>query len=365
MAQDWSLPPHTEAKHKILRYYLGAWFAIMAEGSPERRFVFLDGFAGRGRYNDGQPGSPLIALEVLLDHPLFERWSQKDFTFIFVEPDNGNFDNLCAELEGFWSDRGGQPSNVRVLTLPQTFEDAAEGILESLGGKSLAPTFAFVDPFGWKGLPLDVISRLLAYDKCEVFVNFMIDHVNRFVEVGDVQSSIQELFGTTAEHLPPEDVRGDDRRDFLIELYGSQLKQRAGFKYVVDFQMIDMRGRPLYHLFYGTRSLTGLDRMKQAMWKVDPGGGVRFSDRVAGSLVLFGDSLDPAPLKLALIEKFKGKTVAVEEIRDYVIAETPYASNHFNRPVLNPMEKEGLIRVVASSREKRFTFPAGTRIQFV
>ena len=42
MSQNWSLPPHTEAKHKILRYYLGAWFAIMAEGGLESRFVFLD-----------------------------------------------------------------------------------------------------------------------------------------------------------------------------------------------------------------------------------------------------------------------------------------------------------------------------------
>ena len=110
MSQDWSLPPHTEAKHKILRYYLGAWFAIMAEGSPDRRFVFLDGFAGRGRFNDGQLGSPLIALEVLLDHPFFGRWSQKDFIFTFVEPHNDNFENLCTELEGFWSNGGASPA---------------------------------------------------------------------------------------------------------------------------------------------------------------------------------------------------------------------------------------------------------------
>lgn len=71
MAQDWSLPPHTEAKHKILRYYLGAWFAIMAQSRMVSRINFLDGFAGRGRYDDGEPGSPLIALEVLVEtHPL-------------------------------------------------------------------------------------------------------------------------------------------------------------------------------------------------------------------------------------------------------------------------------------------------------
>ncbi len=130
-----------------------------------------------------------------------------------MEPDTGNFENLCVELEaGSGRQEAGTPTNVKVLPVHDTFEDAAEGILASLGGKSLAPTFAFIDPFGWKGLPLDVITRLLAYDKCEVFINFMIDHVNRFVEVDDVQSSIQELFGTTTEHLPPGDeISGDGR----------------------------------------------------------------------------------------------------------------------------------------------------------
>ena len=30
----WQLEPHTKAKHELLRYYLGAWFPILAtEGS--------------------------------------------------------------------------------------------------------------------------------------------------------------------------------------------------------------------------------------------------------------------------------------------------------------------------------------------
>jgi three-Cys-motif partner protein len=365
MSQNWSLPPHTEAKHKILRYYLGAWFAIMAEGGLESRFVLLDGFAGRGRYDGGQPGSPLIALEALIEHRFFGRWANRKFLFVFVEPDRGNFQNLGAELKAFWLSRGGQPENVRVTTFNGTFEDAAQGVLDSLGGKSLAPTFALIDPFGWKGLPIDVIARLLAYKKCEVFVNFMIDHVNRFVELDDVQSSIQELFGTTTEHLPPAEMKGDDRRDFLIGLYAQQLREQAGFRYVVNFEMIDRRNRPLYHLFYGTRSLTGLDRMKQAMWRVDPSGGVRFSDRLAGSLVLFGDKPDPQPLVQALRQEFAGRTISVEQVRDFVIEHTPYASNHFNRPALSPMEKDALIEVVESSRKKKCTFPAGTRIRFL
>lgn len=337
----------------------------MAQSGVERRFVFIDGFAGRGRYADGEPGSPLIALEVLVDHTHFERWNDREFLFLLVEPDEDNFASLEAEIDAFWRARGGRPFNIEVHCLPGTFEDAANQILTGLGGKSLAPTFAFVDPFGWSGLPMYVIARLLAYNKCEVFVNFMIDHVNRFVAFDKVQASLQELFGTTSEHLPPDDLVGDARRQFLIDLYSQQLKGRAGFTHVVDFQMIDDRNRPLYHLFYGTRSLTGLDKMKQAMWKVDPGGGVRFSDRLAGSLVLFGDRPDPEPLMRSLRSEFAGQTVTVEAIERFVIERTPYASNHYKRPALSPMEKAGLIEVVDDTRTRRYSFPPGTNIRFL
>ena len=57
----WPLEPHTKAKHEILRRYLGAWFPILTSGGWNRRVIFLDGFAGPGRYSACEPGSPIIA----------------------------------------------------------------------------------------------------------------------------------------------------------------------------------------------------------------------------------------------------------------------------------------------------------------
>ena len=62
----WKLEPHTKAKHDILRKYLQAWFPILS--SWRRRVVYYDGFAGPGRYEGGEAGSPLIAIEVAKDH---------------------------------------------------------------------------------------------------------------------------------------------------------------------------------------------------------------------------------------------------------------------------------------------------------
>lgn len=45
----WQIEAHTEAKHDILRYYLGAWFPILARA--QRRLIYVDGFAGPGEYD--------------------------------------------------------------------------------------------------------------------------------------------------------------------------------------------------------------------------------------------------------------------------------------------------------------------------
>lgn len=65
----WEKPKaHTKAKLELLGHYLGAWFGILANApnaNGTHRFdeiAYLDGFCGRGEYEDGQEGSPLIAV---------------------------------------------------------------------------------------------------------------------------------------------------------------------------------------------------------------------------------------------------------------------------------------------------------------
>src|SRR5215469_13110304 len=62
----WAIEPHTSAKHDILRKYLDAWLPIL--GKFNQKTVYIDGFSGPGEYRDGEPGSPIIALEAASCH---------------------------------------------------------------------------------------------------------------------------------------------------------------------------------------------------------------------------------------------------------------------------------------------------------
>jgi three-Cys-motif partner protein len=65
----WPLEPHTRAKHEILRRYLEAWSAILSLGGFPT-IAYVDGFAGPGAYDNGEDGSPIIALKSALTHQM-------------------------------------------------------------------------------------------------------------------------------------------------------------------------------------------------------------------------------------------------------------------------------------------------------
>src|SRR3990167_8475993 len=94
----WPIEPHTKVKHLILGLYLKAWLPIMA--THNGCIMFIDGFAGPGRYEGGEEGSPLIALRTLLDHPHFRQpQPNRKVEFLFIEEDRRREAALRNELE--------------------------------------------------------------------------------------------------------------------------------------------------------------------------------------------------------------------------------------------------------------------------
>jgi hypothetical protein len=93
--------------------------------------------------------------------------------------------------------------------------------------------------------------------------------------------------------------------------------------------------------------------MKQAMWKVDPTGTFTFSDLSnPDQPFLFSPGPDSYWLKSLLQAHFSGQSVAIWQIEEYVIAETPFCSSHYKK-VLKPMEQAGEINVMNPPHGRR------------
>lgn len=262
----WEIEPHTIAKHVILRRYLSAWFPILSKYSG--RIIYLDGFAGPGTYKGGEDGSPVIALQTASEHLLKSRFNEIMFFFIEKEKDRATM------LENVLKNRfPNLPSNIKYKVFDDEFAPTFEQAINALEkqGANLAPTFAFLDPFGFSGLPMNLIAKLLTCDKCEVFVTFMAGFVRRFND--ELREPVlNELFATEEWKKIHDMDDADQRERFLVSLYERQLRKLGGAKYVKSFGMMSRNNQIIYYLVFATKHLKGLEIMKEAMWNVDPTG---------------------------------------------------------------------------------------------
>lgn len=337
----WAMEPHTRAKHEILGRYLEAWTAILSLGKFPT-IAYVDGFAGPGVYENGEIGSPIIALNAALEqqrqHPAMKRTK---LIFLFIEQKKDRAERLQESIAARQL-----PPNFHVKVVGERSFEA--GFREYLGtrGKPLPPTFAFIDPFGWTGVPFGLVKEILGFNSCEVLFNFMYEEINRFIEHPDQGKNFDSLFGTDKWRgvATVEDSR-TARRAFLHDLYVRQLREEAGARFVRSFEMANKNDATDYFLFFATNSTKGIEKMKEAMWKVDESGAFRFSDATAGAQLALPFTAEPdfTVLRRAIVDRFGGKITTVGEVEEFVLADTPFRETHYKKQVLADLERERLV----------------------
>lgn len=360
----WKIEPHTEAKHEILQRYLEAWLPIMSKYSP--RIIYLDGFAGPGVYLGGEDGSPVIALQTAIKHPL--RAQFQEIIFFFTE----RVGSRAKMLEKILAERfPNLPRNMRYHVIGGAFAPTFELVLDKLdeGGAMLAPTFAFLDPFGFSGLPMKLIGRMMKCEKCEVLVTFMVGFINRFMIDGR-EAALNELFATEEWEKATNIQNSEERIKFLVNLYEKQLKCVGGAQHVRSFAMTNKHNQISYYLVFGTKHPKGLEVMKEAMWKTDRTGSYEFSDLTDPNQIYIID-FDDKPHWVSnaadmVFKKFRGQTVSVEQIHEFVVIGTPFLDR---KAILQSLEKSSppkivRVNVLGQARRRAFTYPEGCLVTF-
>lgn len=238
----------TYLKHFFLEKYLER--VAYKVGSFAKEFVYVDGFSGPWRSEDAGHGdsSFVIAINKLrqVRDGLKALNPNLNIRCVFVEPDEDAFPQLQAATSGV--------DDIDIKTINSEFEDAIPEILQYVGK---AFSLVFIDPTGWTGFGLNRIAPILQHEPGEVLVNFMFDHINRFLETPDPQVSFDDLFGGSGWKDAIQ--QSANREDAIIALYTDRLRATGGFKYATSTRikkpLID---RSYFYLVYGTRHADGI-----------------------------------------------------------------------------------------------------------
>jgi len=345
----WSLDPHTAAKHRVLRAYLDRWLPVMGTqaqrvGDDRPRLLLVDGFAGPGRYATGEPGSPLIMLDALLSHQGFEKWAGVQFIFLFIEHDEGRVEHLCGEISAL----GELPDNVSVDIELGEFESVFSAVIDPVieKGGHLIPTFAFIDPFGYSSASMSITGRLLDFPRCETLFFLPMSFIHRFVGREGQEDALTSLFGTD-DWRAAIPLQGEERTACLLKLFERQLEQSGGVEFVRSFQLRTQDGQD-YRLVFGLGHRTGLEKAKDAMWKVDPAAGTSYTATTeSGQEVLFspGETVDTMPLLAELRSQFGIEWFTIDQADHCTLVDTPFRKAHLRELTLQRAEREGKLEV--------------------
>lgn len=356
----WPLKRHTLAKHQILRWYLDAWLPILGAGRWARDdLVLIDGFAGPGRYRTGEKGSPLIMLDAYLEHS-----AQLDARchLFFIEEHTGRAEHLRNEVAKYTL-----PSSVTVDVITGSFEVEFPQLIDRLVAEfaQLPPTFAFIDPFGAGQIRVALSTPLLAVPRCELLVYVPVAHLARFVDHPDLEGTLNSVYGSEAWRAATKTPVLEERTKILHDLFLAEVERHADL--VRSFEITPDVGHNTYYLFFGTNSERGLQRMKDAMWRVDPHGGTRFRDTTTvDHPVLFEQDPDFGRLLEMLRDHFGTRWFTIEQAETFTLRETPFRDNgHLKRPTLKPAEKSGELEVERPKGKPAGSFTPGTRMRFV
>jgi three-Cys-motif partner protein len=353
----WPREPATAAKHRLYKSYLDAWWPILlqpsANGYRRKRVTYVDAFAGPGRYEGGEPGSPILALQRLLDHVALERMglSRDRVCLVFMEKRRDRCEHLRAELVRRFGPLPDLPVTVEVRH-GEAGRDL-ELVLAELGSWG-QPILAIFDSWGNVNVPFGLAARVARNPASEVIATFGPNWFNRRENENPEQLDL--VFGGRRYWVPADrESRPDERWRAWLETYRETLG-RAGWRYRLQFEVVPRTGQPLY-LVFGTGHPKGVEVMKAAMWNVDVSDGMRFRDpRTRGAVPAGQDTLwdaageaDPELAELVSQRLAEGPTT-LEELGQWLLLETARWRAADARVAVSSMLTSGSVRITPPGR---------------
>lgn len=336
-------------KAAIVGEYFWAWAKIMLSKQPGR-IAYVDLFAGPGRYKDGTKSTPLLVLErAILDPALRER-----LVTVFNDSHQGNVDSLREQVAAL-------PGVGRLKNQPDIdIGEVGDATARAFGKGRLIPTLLFADPWGYKGLSLDLLSAFLRNwgSDCIFFFNY--NRINPGLSNETVKEHMDALFGgeralRLRQDLPklPSSEREPAIVEALCEAMGG-----LGANYVLPFCFKNDRGvRTSHHLVFATKHPLGYGIMKEIMAKhsSEQHQGVASFGYCPASTIhprLFELNRPLDDLQDMLIRDFSGKTLTVKDAYERHNVGLPYTLKNY-KTVLRKMEELSLVRCDPSAEKRR------------
>ena len=391
--REWSI-----VKDDLLTSYLKPYFTkILATGKP---IIYIDGFAGRGIFEDGQKGSPLLAMETFLESVgVSYNLHEAAIMFHFIELKKDLFDNLQKCVDDFRTQNNKFRMVLGCSVYHGNFRDKLKVCLAHARN---ANVFLYLDPYGIKFYDFSILSEISKMEcySFEILCNFnsfgFFRAACRALKIAIKEADV-EYMNDDAEVIEPCDLNdnlsienlncafgSDGWREIIKSYYhnaidgvqaekeiaeGVHKNLRKYFKYVLNMPIRLKPGNvPKYRMYHATNNIDGCILMAQNMQKrkdrliysiqgeqQESLFGSRYAYSEQGDMIDLNELEDLLSKEISEIQKERRyRDFLAEFYTDHGI---PCAIKEINE-IMKEFEKEGKIvvrRIPALTNERKLT----------
>lgn len=351
-------------KHEILKKYLDPWVSKLQ--SLGRDLAFIDTCAGRGIYDDGSEGSPVLAARMNDRSPLAT--SDARLIVYAIEGDDEEYAHLSRHMRP-WKQRG----------LAHLFNQPFHEVLPRLMDQTKKhPTLVFVDPFRLVDVAPELLEPVLAStaSRLPTELLFRVDagvlarmtgHLARKPDKSVREIKLERSMRSRLLHLgldteileryEDEDAGKGQRHEVLLAEFLTTFE--GVFQFVTPIPVRDdYYAKPRYHLVHCTNSAHGMIRMNDNVSTTEDDLFLATETKnAAGQMFLFeperplrAEPGDAMPIILKMLRETPGARLEFVEI-------TAHLASHFGpdlrekhyRSAVHQLRRDGFLEVEGSS----------------
>ncbi|MGJ5672047.1 MAG: three-Cys-motif partner protein TcmP [Nostochopsis sp.] len=358
-------------KARIVEKYFWAWAKVIIStikkgNTVDSRIAYIDLFAGPGRYEDNSKSTPIKVLETAISDPDM----QNMLVTVFNDADPAHVSSLQEAIKSI-------PGIENLKHKPLVINhEVGENIVKTFNEQKLVPTLFFVDPWGYKGLSLQLINSVVKNWGCDCLFFFNYNRINMGLNNNFVKEHMNALFGERRADKVREELetlKPQERELAIVEAICEALKEMGG-EYVLPFCFKHENGtRTSHHLIFVSKHIKGYEIMKDIMAKEssEQNQGVpsfEYNPATSRQPLLFELYRPLDELEAMILDTFAGQTITMHEIYSQHHVGKRYISKNY-KAALNNLEAQSKITADPPANKRRkirgeITFADNVKVTF-
>lgn len=357
-------------KARIVEKYFWVWAKVVIptvkRTASEPRIAYIDLFAGAGRYKDGSKSTPVKVLETAIADPDLRNM----LVSIFNDADTENVNSLQQAIDLI-------PCVENLKYRPQILNhEVGDNVVKTFQERRLVPTLFFVDPWGYKGLSLQLINSVVKDWGCDCIFFFNYNRINMGLSNDAVKEHMNALFGKVRADQVREKLNKlnpQERELSVVEAICEALKEMGG-QYVLPFRFRhEIGNRTSHHLIFVSKHVKGYEIMKEIMAKEssEQMQGVpsfEYNPATLQQPLLFELTRPLEELESMLLDKFSGRSMTMKEVYDQHHVGKPYISKNYKTALGNLEAQNKIVADPPANKRRKMkgevTFADSVKVAF-